>query len=93
MACKKEIMEYYLESLDDPAIRARSMMGGYCIYKNDILIGGIYQDRLMFKQTDALKEFLKEYKLEAPYEGSKQQLILIEEVDNPSFLKELAKHL
>lgn len=47
----------------------------------------------MFKQTDALKELLKEYKLEAPYEGSKQQLILIEEVDNPSFLKELAKHL
>lgn len=41
MACKKEIMEYYLETLDDPAIRARSMMGGYCIYKNDILIGGI----------------------------------------------------
>ncbi|MDE5715467.1 MAG: TfoX/Sxy family protein [Anaeroplasmataceae bacterium] len=93
MACKKELMEYYLESLGDQSITARSMMGGYCIYKNGVLIGGIYQDRLMFKQTDQLKQFLKEFKLDIPYEGSKQKLIWIENVDDISFMRELALHL
>ncbi len=93
MACKKEIMEYYLEALNDASITARSMMGGYCIYKDGVLIGGIYQDRLMFKQTEKLKNFLGEYTLETPYEGSKQKLILIENTDNEAFMRELAHYL
>lgn len=86
-------MQYYLEQLGDDTIRARSMMGGYCIYKNDILIGGIYSDNLMFKPTDELKAFLKDYKLQIPYEGSKKLLILIERVDDTEFMRELARHL
>ncbi len=93
MACKKEIMEYYLEVLNDASITAKSMMGGYCIYKNGVLIGGIYQDRLMFKQTEKLKNHLGEYTLETPYEGSKQKLILIENTDNEAFMRELAHYL
>ena len=86
-------MLYYLEQLGDSSITAKAMMGGYCIYKNNILVGGIYQDRLMFKQTDRLKSFLKEFKLDIPYHGSKQQLILIEDTDNTPFMRELALYL
>lgn len=93
MACKKEIMEYYLYALNDASITARSMMGGYCIYKDGTLIGGIYQDRLMFKQTEKLKRFLGDYILETLYEGSKQKLILIENTDNEAFMRELAQYL
>lgn len=93
MACNKDLMLFYLEQLGDSAFTAKSMMGGYCIYKNGVLIGGIYSDRLMFKQTNILKEFLKEYKLETPYEGSKQLLILIEDTDNTPFMRELANFL
>lgn len=93
MACKKKIMEYYLYALNDASITARSMMGGYCIYKDGTLIGGIYQDRLMFKQTEKLKRFLGDYILETPYEGSKQKLILIENTDNEAFMRELAQYL
>lgn len=93
MSSSKEFKNYVLEQLGCEQITARGMMGGYCIYFDGKLVGGIYEDRFMLKQTEALKTFLQDYKLECPYKGSKQLLILIENIDDTQFMRELASHL
>lgn len=86
MSSSKEFKNHVLEQLGGAQITARSMMGGYCIYAEGKLVGGIYEDRFMLKQTEALKTFVRDYKLEYPYKGSKQLMILIENIDNTPFM-------
>ncbi len=93
MSSSKEFKNYVLEQLGDAQVTARSMMGGYSIYSSGRLVGGIYEDRFMLKQTEALKMYLRDIKLEYPYEGSKQLMILIENIDDTPFMRELANHL
>lgn len=93
MSSSKEFKNHVLEQLGGAQITARSMMGGYCIYAEGKLVGGIYEDRFMLKQTEALKTFVRDYKLEYPYKGSKQLMILIENIDNTPFMRELANHI
>lgn len=93
MSSSKEFKNYILEQLGCEQITAKSMMGGFSIYFDGKLAGGIYEDRFMLKQTEALKSFIRDYKLEYPYEGSKQLMILIENIDDTPFMRELADRL
>ncbi|SCW48091.1 TfoX N-terminal domain-containing protein [Ruminococcaceae bacterium YRB3002] len=89
MASSKDYLEYILDQLsglDDVTYRA--MMGEYIIYYRGKIIGGIYDDRFLVKQTKSAKEMMPDASLELPYEGAKE-MILVDEVDNRSFLEEL----
>ena len=63
-------------------------MGEYIIYYQGRVIGGIYDDRFLVKNTKAAKELMPDAPLEVPYEGGKEML-LVEDIDNKAFLKEL----
>ena len=63
-------------------------MGEYIIYYRGKIIGGIYDDRFLVKPVKAAKEIMPDAKMELPYEGAKEML-LVEEVENRKFLKEL----
>ena len=89
MASSKEYLDYILDqlaSLDD--ISYKTMMGEYIIYYQGKIIGGIYDDRFLVKQTKAVIEMMPNAPLELPYEGAREML-LVEEVDNRDFLNEL----
>ena len=75
-----------LSLLDE--ITYRAMMGEYIIYYRGKIVGGIYDDRFLVKQTKSALALMPEAGLELPYEGAKE-MILVEEVDNREFLKEL----
>ena len=66
----------------------RAMMGEYIIYYQGKVIGGIYDDRFLVKQTKSARSLMPEASLELPYEGAKEML-LVDEVDNREFLSEL----
>ena len=62
MATTKEYKEFLVEQLDllDNII-ARPMMGEYLLYYNNILFGGIYDERLLIKIVESNKKYqLKE---------------------------------
>ncbi len=87
MATSKEYKEFILEQLKVlDNITCKPMMGEYLLYYNNLLFGGIYDDRLLVK----IVETNKHYKLEEaiPYETAKP-MYYVEDVDNVDLLKEI----
>ena len=89
MASSKEYLNFILDQLSGlDGISYRTMMGEYIIYYNGKIVGGIYDDRLLIKTVKAAVEMLPDAKMELPYEGGKEML-LVEDVDNKDFLQDL----
>ena len=61
-------------------------MGGFLLYSNNVLFGGIYADRLLVKIVPENKH----YKMteEIPYDGAKP-MYFMEDVDNKEKLAEI----
>jgi TfoX/Sxy family transcriptional regulator of competence genes len=62
------------------------MMGEFLLYYNDILFGGIYDNRLLVKKVETNKNY--NMSEEIPYESAKP-MYLVEEIDNKELLKEI----
>lgn len=89
MTSSKEYLEYIMEQLSDlDDVSYRAMMGEYIIYYRGKIVGGIYDDRFLVKPVKVAKEMMPDAKIELPYEGAKEML-LVEDVENREFLKEL----
>ena len=89
MGSTKDYLEYILEQLSfSDEITYRSMMGEYIIYYRGKIIGGIYDDRFLVKPVKSAKEMMPNARMELPYEGAKEML-LVDDVENREFLKEL----
>ncbi len=89
MASGKDYLEFIMEqlnTLDDVSYRA--MMGEYILYCNGKVVGGIYDNRLLIKQTSAAKRLIPDAPLELPYEGAKE-MYMVEDVDDRELLCEL----
>lgn len=89
MASSKEYLSFILEQLSGlDGISHRAMMGEYIIYFRDKIVGGIYDDRLLVKDTVAARRLMPEATLEEPYPGARAML-LVEDVDDRGLLTEL----
>lgn len=89
MASSKEYLEFILEQLSLlEEITYKSMMGEYIIYYKGKIMGGIYDDRFLVKQTKSSLKLMPDADLELPYEGAKE-MIMVDDVDNKEFLKKL----
>lgn len=89
MASTKEYLEYVLEQLSElNDISYRAMMGEYIIYYQGRVIGGIYDDRFLVKNTKNAKALMPDVSMELPYEGAKEML-LVEDIENKAFLRDL----
>ena len=89
MASSKEYLGFILEQLSDlDDVSHRAMMGEYIIYYRGKVVGGIYDDRFLVKQTKSAVAMMPNADMELPYEGAKEML-LVDDVDNKEFLREL----
>ena len=89
MASSKDYLEFVLEQLSElDDISYRAMMGEYIIYFRGKVVGGIYDDRFLVKNTKSAVELMPDAELELPYEGAKKML-LVDDIENKEFLKEL----
>lgn len=87
MATIKEYKDFILEQLSSlDNITCKPMMGEYLLYYNNILFGGIYDDRLLVKITDTNKKYHME--LSIPYDGA-NNMYLVDDVDNIDKLKNI----
>ena len=93
MASSKGYLDFVLEQLSElDDISYRTMMGEYIIYYRGKVVGGIYDDRFLVKNTKAAMEMMPEAVLELPYDGAKEML-LVDDVDNRAFLCELVQSM
>ena len=86
MATSKEYKDYVLEELSIlDNITYKPMMGEYLLYYNNVLFGGIYDDRLLVKKTTSNEK----YKLEEsiPYESAKPMYLV--DTDDRDLLKDI----
>ena len=87
MATSKEYRDFIIEQLkllDN--ITFKAMMGEFLLYYNDVLFGGIYDNRLLVKKVDTNKKYNMEEQL--PYETAKP-MYLVDSIDNKELLKEI----
>lgn len=89
MVSTKEYRDFILEQLSEaPNIICRSMMGRFLLYSNNVLFGGIYDDRLLVKIVPENEQ----YKMteEIPYDGAKP-MYFVEDVDGKVKLAEIVE--
>ena len=86
MASSKDYLEYVLELLREvESVTYKKMMGEYILYKNDILFGGVYDNRFLIKKTKSLENSgLKE---QIPYPSAKSMLLI--DSEDPDEIKRL----
>ena len=86
MASSKEYFIFVKELLrESSGITFRAMMGEYIIYKDNVVIGGIYDNRFLIKKTKSLEDSgLKE---QIPYPSAKPMLLV--DSEDPDEIKEL----
>ena len=93
MPSSQEYLEYILEQLSgQEGIACRPMMGEYLLYIHGKLMGGIYDNRLLVKPTDAARALMPQAPEETPYDGAKPML-LVEDIENRAFLAALCRAL
>ena len=89
MASSKEYLNFIIDQLSGlNGMSYRAMMGEYILYYNSKIVGGIYDDRFLVKPVKAAVAMLPDAKMELPYEGGKD-MVLVEDVDNRDLLQEL----
>lgn len=90
MATTKEYKNFILEQLDTLSdITYKKMMGEYLLYYKDVLIGGIYDNRLLLKIVSTNKKYrLKE---SIPYRAAKK-MCWVHDVDNKEILRSIVLH-
>ena len=87
MATSKEYKDFILEQLNLlDSITCKAMMGEFLLYYNDVLFGGIYDNRLLVKIVDTNKKYNMTEQI--PYESAKP-MYLVDDVDNKELLKEI----
>ena len=87
MATTKGYRDFVLEQLNLlDNITCKSMMGEYLLYYNNILFGGIYDDRLLVKIVESNREYHMQKSI--PYDGAKP-MYLVDDIDNSETLKEI----
>ena len=87
MATSKEYKDFILEQLDLlDNVTCKAMMGEFLLYYNNILFGGIYDNRLLIKIVNTNKKYNMNEQI--PYESAKP-MYLVHDVDNKELLKEI----
>ena len=86
MATTKEYKDYILEQLSIlDNITCRPMMGEYLLYYNNVLFGGIYDDRLLVKKTNSNSSYNMSESI--PYDGAKPMYLV--DTDDSLLLKDI----
>ena len=86
MATTKDYKDYVLDQLSIlEGITCKPMMGEYLLYYNNVLFGGIYDDRLLVKKTSNNEK----YKLEEsiPYTNAKPMYLI--DSDDTDLIKDI----
>ena len=91
MATNKEYLNFILDQLSGlDCIAAKQMMGEYIIYHNGKISAYLCDNRLLVKPVPSAIKMLPDAKMEPPYDGSKEML-LVDNVDDRDLLTELFK--
>lgn len=86
MASNKDYLEFVLELLREvDNISYKKMMGEFILYKNNVIFGGVYDNRFLVKKTPSLDVY--HFKEQIPYPSAKPMLLV--DSEDPDEIKEI----
>ena len=89
MTSSLDYLQFILDQLSDlPEITYRKMMWEYILYFRWKIVGWIYDNRLLLKPTEKVKNMVENLEVQIPYPWAKP-MIYVDNVDNSDLLKEL----
>ena len=89
MSSSKQFKDFVLEQLKCLAgVSCKPMMGEFLLYCDNILFGGIYDDRFLIKITNSNKKY--DLSQEIPYKNAKP-MYMVENLDDSEYLANLVK--
>ncbi|MBR2375081.1 MAG: competence protein TfoX [Clostridia bacterium] len=92
MASTKEYLGFVLSQINGIDITYKKMMDEYLLYANGVLLGGIYDDRLLIKPIEKAKGLLPNAEYAIPYDGAKP-MIFCDFVDDGERLTNVIENL
>ena len=80
MASSKDFLDFVMDQISDLGdVASRPMMGEYVIYYQGKVVGGIYDNRFLLKETDSARQLLiadgVQPQTDIPYPGAKEMLV------------------
>ncbi len=88
MATSKDFCDQVLAQLNSVGgITCRPMMGEYLIYCRGVLIGGIYDNKLLLKETPSGARY--HLQCVSPYPSAKRTMYYVENLSDPTYLRGL----
>ena len=91
MASSPEYLQFILDQLSDfHEISYRQMMWEYILYFHWKIIGWIYDNRLLLKPTEKVKNLIENLEMQIPYPWAKP-MIYVDNVDNSEYLENLIR--
>ncbi len=89
MASSKDYLQFILDQLSDLSeISYRYMMWEYILYFHWKIVGWIYDNRLLLKPTEKVKNLIENVEMQIPYPWAKP-MIYVDNVDNSDLLNEM----
>ena len=86
MATNQDYFTFVLELLREvDGISFKKMMGEYILYKDNIIFGGVYDNRFLMKKTKALEN--EDFKEVIPYPNAKPMYLI--DSEDADYIKEL----
>ena len=90
MATTKEYLDYVLDLLREcKGITYKKMMGEYILYKDEVIIGGIYDNRFLLKKNKLLEKY--NFTEAIPYPGAKPMFLV--DIEDASEIKTLLEQI
>lgn len=88
MATNKDYIDFIAEQFNSKELTFRPMMGEYLVNYKGKLVGDVCDNRLLIKPVESAKMLMPDAEYQLPYDGAKP-MILVENVDDGEFLREL----
>lgn len=90
MASNRNYLEYVLELLREVSgISYLKMMGEYVLKKNNVVFGGVYDNRFLVKKTKTYQE--SDFKEVIPYKNAKAMLLI--DIEDEDEIKEIVNNI
>ena len=89
MATSENILNRFMQYMNEDHITTRKMMGEYIIYYDKCVVGGLYDNRLLIKTTPSSSEILNDCGLVVPYPNAKPMVHYLNIEDSETILKVL----
>ena len=88
MASSKDYLIYVLELLRDVSgVSYKKMMGEYILYKDNVIFGGVYDNRFLVKDTKSVADY--KMKKAIPYPSAKEMLLV--DSEDPDEINEIVE--